>query len=40
MNLEELSDFIKTDECGFTEKLENVQEYYLVKMKMKEYAWC
>lgn len=39
MNLEELSDFIKTDECGFTEKLENVQEYYLVKMKMKEYMY-
>lgn len=39
MNLEELSDFIKTDECGFTEKLENVQEYYLVKIRMKEYAY-
>lgn len=36
MNVKDLLESIKTDECGFTNKVDNIDNYYLVKISMNE----
>ena len=36
MNVKDLLESIKTDECGFTNKVDNIDDYYLVKISMDE----
>ena len=36
MDLEDLLSVIKTDESGFTNKIEDIKDHYLVKIKMKK----
>lgn len=36
MNIKDLLESIKTDKCGFTSKVDNIDNYYLVKISMDE----
>lgn len=39
MDLEDLLSVIKTDESGFTNKIEDIKDHYFVKIKMKKYMY-